>query len=172
MKKIYKSRHTFNNINDEQAQVIGEFFEGNFTGPIHPSDILDLAKSEDSPIHKYFEWDDSKAAHEHRLWQARALIKCIVTEIKGQEVPAFQNVVVVSEVNNRGYLATETCMETPDIWDQVIRRALTEASNWADRYRTYKELASVVEAIDKVKKEILGVKNEEITDTSSRKNLA
>lgn len=43
-------------------------------GELHPSDVVDAARAPGSPLHRFFTWDDSKAASEYRLWQARHLI--------------------------------------------------------------------------------------------------
>lgn len=43
-------------------------------GSITPEEVVTAAASLTSPIHPLFEWDDSKAAHAHRLSQARRVI--------------------------------------------------------------------------------------------------
>ncbi len=48
-------------------------------GRLAPSIVLAEAQPEDSPLHNEFEWDDSVAAHEYRLQQARKLIRLHVT---------------------------------------------------------------------------------------------
>lgn len=44
-------------------------------GGVTASMVLNDAKNKTSPLHGFFQWDDAKAAHEHRLQQARTLIK-------------------------------------------------------------------------------------------------
>ena len=56
-------------------------------GDITPAEVLAAAVPESSPIHDQFDWDDSTAAHSHRLDQARTLIRRIrVTVIVDQPV--------------------------------------------------------------------------------------
>lgn len=61
-------------------QVVGECLatihenQGRLTAP----DVVDTARSEESLLHPYFEWDDSAAANEYRLTQARHLIRSVV----------------------------------------------------------------------------------------------
>ena len=43
-------------------------------GKLDPETVVDVARDPDHPLHSHFEWDDSKAAHQYRLGQARALI--------------------------------------------------------------------------------------------------
>lgn len=50
--------------------------------------VLDAAKNVSSPLHKYFEWDDTKAAAEYRLLQAESLIRRVKVRIlKGDDSP-------------------------------------------------------------------------------------
>lgn len=44
-------------------------------GRITPRSVVDDARNPESPLHGFFEWDDSKAAEAYRLDQARALIR-------------------------------------------------------------------------------------------------
>jgi hypothetical protein len=47
-------------------------------GNLTPARVVEVASSPESPLHPAFVWDDSKAAHEYRLWQARSLIRAVV----------------------------------------------------------------------------------------------
>jgi len=47
-------------------------------GRATPDAFLTAAEPEDSPLHKFFEWDNDRAAHEHRLLQARQLVRTVV----------------------------------------------------------------------------------------------
>lgn len=47
-------------------------------GKVAPSQIVEAARDENSPLHQVFEWDDTIAAQEHRLLQARQLIRTVV----------------------------------------------------------------------------------------------
>lgn len=42
-----------------------------------PSSVVKEAEPEDAPLHPAFEWDDSEAANQYRLQQARSLIRVI-----------------------------------------------------------------------------------------------
>lgn len=43
-------------------------------GQLKPEDVVREAKSPRSILHGIFVWDDSRAAHKYRLWQAREFI--------------------------------------------------------------------------------------------------
>lgn len=46
-------------------------------GTVRPDDVVEAAMDPASPLHGYFEWCQEKAAHAHRLDQARELIRSI-----------------------------------------------------------------------------------------------
>jgi len=50
-------------------------------GSLDPERVVDAAKNPNSSMHGQFNWDDSEAAHEHRLSQARALIKRVKVNV-------------------------------------------------------------------------------------------
>lgn len=60
------------------------------SGEITPEMVIEDAKKTNSPLHNYFEWDDSKAAREYRLQQARELIRSvtIISTIQSHKIVA------------------------------------------------------------------------------------
>ena len=62
-------------------------------GRLSAKAVVDGARSEDAPLHPYFEWDDAKAAEEHRLDQSRRLIRVVVeVSEKGEETSVYVHV--------------------------------------------------------------------------------
>ncbi len=47
-------------------------------GVLHPANVVEAAQDPASPLHADFEWDDGEAAIQHRLNQARTLIRAVV----------------------------------------------------------------------------------------------
>ena len=43
-------------------------------GRLTPEVIVEVSKSKNSVLHRFFNWDDSEAAHKYRMFQARGLI--------------------------------------------------------------------------------------------------
>lgn len=72
-------------------------------GELTTGSVLLDAEDESSPLHRYFEWDDSAAAHAHRLDQARTLIRRVkVTLLKGPErEPILVNAYVAKRDTNK-----------------------------------------------------------------------
>ena len=69
-------------LNDKQIQFIEKLRN---EGRLKPSVVVQLARNPRNPLHDMFEWDDKKAAHHHRLWQARQIIKRVNVYIEDPE---------------------------------------------------------------------------------------
>jgi len=54
-------------------------------GLLRPEDVVEFARSPETALHEEFTWDDSEAAHQYRLWQARQVIRVNVTVIGNTE---------------------------------------------------------------------------------------
>ncbi len=148
-------------ISDNDAEVIGRFLYTRFPdGKFTAKEVLAEAESPKSPIHRYFEWDDTKAAKLYRLGQARKMIRCLVVVVEQTETPAFHHVLVDDEPQSV-YMSTKQARATPGIWDQILERALQEAISWKRRYKNLKELSPVVKAIEDLEKRVSHAKTKE-----------
>lgn len=47
-------------------------------GRVTPESFVAMAEPADSPLHRLFEWDDAEAARQHRLHQARQIVRTVV----------------------------------------------------------------------------------------------
>lgn len=75
MSKVYKWRRHLNG----DAQAVGEWL---YTLPDRSAEaIVEAARKKNSPAHGIFEWDDSEAAKQFRLVQARVLVQSIDVEV-------------------------------------------------------------------------------------------
>lgn len=125
-------------------------------GVITPPAVVEAARSETSPLHAHFQWDNSKAAHEHRLWQARQLIAVVIYErAPNQPQRAFTNVILETKTAKgetelvRAYMDTEKVLEDPNLRVQVLEQAITELERWAQKYRHFDELKDVIKSADR-----------------------
>lgn len=141
----YRARKGFR-INNEQAQRFGNFLDENFSsGGITPEAVVEKAKEVTCVIHDMFEWDDRVAAHEHRLQQARSYIRSIVVYTEEhEEIRAFHHVTVNTE---NEYVPLDRALEAPELWQQILNKALEEARQWSERYSQYKQLSAIHNAI-------------------------
>jgi hypothetical protein len=69
---------------DLVAEKLAEI-AGRNGGRLTPDLVLAEAESPESVLHDLFEWDDSKAAHQHRLTQARQIITSVRVVITTEE---------------------------------------------------------------------------------------
>ena len=153
------------------AQVAGEHLEklrNKLGKSVGPSDVLEDASDESSPLYAAFEWNDSAAAEQHRLQQARLLLNnLVVMRIKVQhpnedlpriitKVRAYHSVVQTDKDghSSRGYETTARVMNSSDLRNQLLLDVYTTLESIRKKYKQLKELQGVFQAIDDFKKTI------------------
>jgi hypothetical protein len=107
------------------AQTAGEALEKIRTrfGKIETERVVSQAGDPRSVLHPAFEWNDAVAAHQHRLNEARHLVRAITVQETEDDPaePAFVHV----RVDHKGYYqATRVVVKNPDEWDIVRTSAL------------------------------------------------
>lgn len=113
---------------------------------LKPEDVLEHAEYEDSPLHKYFCWDDTKAAKEYRLWQARQLVATVRIEYDGEiEKHYYHCNVVINDEKIQGYV-TPKDFSNEDIYKSVLKEAVTSLKYWQSKYNEIKELKGIVDS--------------------------
>lgn len=140
-------------INDEDAKVVGPELERLAKeGRCNPDGIVGEASEKSSPLHPYFDWDDSTAAHRYRKWEARQLSKAVEVRVTingkqrllpllisvGFEVPdpedADETIVV------RTYQTPNQIKKHPSMVHSVIEDARRDLLSVTRRYRQYLEM--------------------------------
>lgn len=134
----------------------------NERGELTPDAVVEVAKDPDSPLHKYFEWSDSGAAHKYRVYQARNLIKRVrvdvnITKTEVRPVPAYVES-PSKDGGAQGYSYTPELKKDPDAaWKAVQReldyanRALERARNVAIALDMQDRIAEVIDRIEQLK---------------------
>ena len=125
-------------------------------GELTPEDVVKDARNPNSPLHSHFEWDDTRAAEQHRLNQARNLIRSVVAIYTSDKKPA-QRVRAFVHVPEKGaphYRSTDHAMSQTKTRNMVLRRAWRELKAWRDRYRELKEFSALIETIDETEKNL------------------
>jgi hypothetical protein len=124
-------------------------------GKVTPDAVVEAARPKTSPLHSHFQWNNDKAAHEYRLWQARQLIAVVVFERAPNDLQrTFTSVVLEKETSSgaviveRAYVETKKALENPNLRQQILEEAIREAKHWSCKYRHFEELTSIVKAID------------------------
>lgn len=122
-------------------------------GIVTPAAVVMAAQPEDSPLHSRFEWDDEKASHNYRLWQARQLLRVCVELITVGDKQTTTNVFVslTSDREAGGYRSLVHVMSDADKRQQLLADALRELELFQDKYRELQELSVIFSAIQQVK---------------------
>jgi hypothetical protein len=144
-----------------EANIVGnhiEMLREKFKGELTPEDILNDAKNDNSPLHSFFEWSDSAAAHQHRLSQARGLIRAVVAIYVQPDKPAVRQkaYVHIAQGETSHYRETSHAMQVKSTRDIVLKTAWREFQAWRNRYKDLKEFSDLFNAADQVETKLLG----------------
>lgn len=120
-------------------------------GGLNPVVVVDWARTHArSVLHGRFEWDDTKAAHEHRLWQAREIITEVSVEYPdGKERQAYVSLQAMR--GGRGYLSMVDVLSDRGLRKQLLAQALAEYERVGEKYRDLEALAGVRAAVRRVR---------------------
>jgi len=123
-------------------------------GALLPELVVYSARKTTSPLHSCFTWDNTKAAHQYRLWQARQLIRVSVQIVPGTENITERIWVSLSpdRENDGGYRSLISVMSDKQLREQLLEDAMADMKLFADKYRRLSELAVVFTAMKKVRK--------------------
>lgn len=122
-------------------------------------DIVADARDKASPLHGYFEWDDSAAAEAHRLAQAQSLIRRVrVTVIRGEDAPpvkvrawvAAADVVAAAsatKVEPGAYLAIESVAGRTEFEASMLDSMRRDLEQLKRKYKDTSALLAVVREV-------------------------
>jgi len=147
----------------KDAQKFGTYIDKlhkKHTG-VTPTVLVEDAANPKSPLHGYFNWDDSDAAHKFRVEQARHLLNHLelVVTVEGRDptpIKGFFN--VKSPTGSPVYVSFETVKNDAQLRLQVLEDAFNELVYWKSRYEEYQEFGEVVMAIETTRKKLFGKK--------------
>lgn len=128
------------------------------SGRLTPEAVVQEAKSKDSPLHDCFEWDQRKAAHQYRIWQARELITSIKVEVRTDKT-TLSTVAYVRDPtagpSEQGYVRTLSLVGETEMARDVLleefgraRAALQRASDLASVFQLQEEIGLVSDRIE------------------------
>jgi hypothetical protein len=142
-----------NTCSDEKVIASLQTIAEKNQGILRPEDVVDAARDEKSPLHSKFEWDDSAAAHQYRLCQARHLINVSVKyiELDKEQVPVRVFVSLTPDRQNPGggYRPISTVMSDAQLRRQLLDDARDEMILFEKKYHRLKELKEVFAAMRK-----------------------
>ena len=117
-------------------------------GVLRPVDVVNEARSEKSPLHNAFEWDDSVAAEAYRIEQAKELIRVQVVVIgdNPQPVRAFVNLGCYRGTEDGGYRLTSRVLNDSELLAELKKDAAQELVAFEQKYSRIAELAGVFQS--------------------------
>ncbi len=121
-------------------------------GILKPEVVVESARPVRSPLHKRFCWDDTKAASEYRLWQARQLIRVVVETIEGVKGKHEVFVSLTTDRKDSGYRMMTSVLNSSQMRAKMLEDAIRELEWFQEKYRRLRELAVVFASIKRVKR--------------------
>lgn len=125
---------------------------------LQPKDVIKLAKNKRKypTLYGYFMWDDEKASHEYRLLQARHLIvsvKFLPVE-DSEPMQVFVSLKSDRVKEGGGYRRTVDVLSDEDMRKELLQQALDEIEYWENRYKQFRELKPIFNAVKNVRRRL------------------
>lgn len=143
-------------IDAADAHKAVEAIRAKHGGNCTDADVVEAAKVKRHTLHKLFEWDDSKAAHAHRLAQARAVLRSLRVVYVGSDSKADARAYEVIERKKPTperpartlYSSHEEAVRDPASREHLLAEAVKQLMAWRRRFRHLNELDRVLEVVD------------------------
>lgn len=116
---------------------------------LHASNVVAWAKrNPKSALYRQFEWNNSKAATEFRLWQARRLVQIHVVMEDG--TPQLVSL-SFDRLGSGGYRSISDVVSSKELSEIMLRDALGELQRVQARFQKVRELTSVWMEVKRVR---------------------
>ena len=149
---VTKRRYT----NDERWEIMRVHMDTHGNGELNTVEFLDAASDPAHPAHDYFEWDDSKAAHSHRIQQVRQFFHVVIDkedvklassdEVTFTVMPAVVSPLASRNSDNPVYIPADT----PEGHAAICEEFAKMNEDWLNRRRgilTKRQITAVEKAI-------------------------
>ena len=111
------------------------------SGKLQPSAIVEAATPETAPLHVAFTWDDQKAAHLRRLWEARMLTRVVYIEGVSGEDPEPQYVHVETDKKEGHYRDVRILTANIEEFESALAEAKRKLVSAQRSFNRIKDLA-------------------------------
>ena len=125
-------------------------------GKVNPRDVLAEAKSDTSPLHRYFTWEDSKAGERYRLQEARALLQRYRIRIVEGEKTSVRAFVSLTDERGKdgGYRPLMQVLGMEERREQMLADALEELQRFEAKYQMLSELEPLLLTLPGIRRRI------------------
>lgn len=123
---------------------------------VRPSDVVELARDENTALHNLFTWDDSVAAERYREHEAGCILRNIVIVNKDKTEDDKDKAVVVRAImstneRTKEYTTVQRIVTNKDSYTRLLAAALAELTAFKKKYETLSgDLEEVFDAIDQI----------------------
>lgn len=127
---------------------------GKADGILRAQSVVEHARDSASALHRHFTWDDTEAAGEYRLEEARRLIRCAVVLLPSVDVEyrAFVSLMSDRVLPGGGYRVMTDVLTDDARREEMLLQALQQLERLRQRYMELTELAPVFAALDNVER--------------------
>ena len=136
-------------------------------GRITADQLVEAAADENSPLHGYFEWDDSVAAHQYRIVQARLLIGSVRYEVTSNETKLNCKGYVrdpAADPMEQGYIHVSRLRNDDDAARDVLLREFSRIAAMLTRARKIAAVLGMADPLDRMIDD-LGIMTRTISET-------
>lgn len=118
-------------------------------GTIHAADVVEAARNPESAMHHHFTWDDSEAAAQWRLEQARRLLRVYVVREESAASTPIRAYVSLSGDRRKGggYRHLADVLSSEELYQQLLADAFHDLRGLRAKYATLRELRPVFDAV-------------------------
>ncbi len=115
-----------------------------------PTLVVQAAAPPDSPLHEHFTWDDTEAAWQWRLEEARRLIRSVRIQREGADETVREFIRLVRHIpdadddTNESYLPTEQVAENVFLKAAFLRQMEADWRAFRRKYQAYKEFWDLI----------------------------
>jgi len=142
-------------MREEIVVEVEQIQRNNPEGVLIADEVVDYARDPSTALHNQFEWDDTKAAIQHRLDQARRVIRVVVEFqiVNNREVvvPTYRSLGSDRMKPRGGYRRIKDILSVEETRAELLDMALQELARVQDKYALLTELAAVFAAADEVR---------------------
>lgn len=127
---------------------------------LSPENVVKAARSPNCVFHDYFEWDNSKAAHQHRLYQARKFISQFeITLIVNRTEVCVQEFVEnhSKKPTRQGYIPIQKLQTKAEMARDFMLHELKIAKTYVDKTFAYAKVLGLHKDIKSLSERLEGL---------------
>lgn len=119
-------------------------------GELTPALVVEAARKEESPLHDYFTWSDSKAATNFRLLEAAMLIRSVRVRVTNGEQTIRTNAFMLPVHGQSQYRPIGEVVQSSELSTAMLEIAKTELTAFKKKFGRLEQLLGLWPHIDEL----------------------